>query len=76
MKDKPADPRQMLLDFNAVIVAAEAENHICERHTAMTSHTVVSFTDASTLALRRRAVQRVLSAGIFAIGDTDSRKEG
>ncbi|WP_294324142.1 hypothetical protein [uncultured Sphingomonas sp.] len=34
-------------------------------HATFVGATIVSFTDAGTLALRRRAVQRVINAGIF-----------
>ena len=81
MSKKPRDPRQMPLNFDAsVLVDVErtvCDHHIVTAGVSTTilhgparAHagggaTVVSFTDAGTLALRRRAVQRVINAGIF-----------
>jgi hypothetical protein len=46
-----------------------ARESVCV-HAKFVGATIVSFTDAGTLALRRRAVQRVISAGIFPTSST------
>lgn len=86
MSKKPNDPRQMPLNFSTVMMvdtkrapcnhrfvltSASGVHHTPARaHAGGSCATIVSFTDASTIALRKRAVQRVISAGIFRLPST------
>lgn len=61
------DVKHAVCEHRLVVTASMvpiAREPVC-MHPTFAGATIVSFTDANTLALRRRAVQRVISAGIF-----------